>query len=152
MLTEMQPPPSLLNIFVSVGGLALLAHHLPPVSPPLPLSIQPSKDSTNTDEWVKLDDVYEVISGNIFFLINIFLLNHFQIFLQDVAEAGSNSTNDESSSLIPAHSLFALGLLLRLPGYAEALLKEGQKAVYLLRLLLGVTDDGEGSEYYSIIK
>lgn len=123
MLSEMQPYPSLLATFVGAGGLALLARHLPPVCPPLPLSIQPSKDSTNTDEWVKLDDVYE-----------------------DVAEAGSSSTNDEASSLVPAHSLVALGLLLRLPGYAEALLKEGQKAVYLLRLLLGVTDDGEGSE------
>lgn len=63
MLSNAQPPTSLLNVFVSVGGLALLAHHLPPVSPPLPLSIQPSKDSANTDEWVKLDDVYEVILG-----------------------------------------------------------------------------------------
>jgi baculoviral IAP repeat-containing protein 6 len=35
-------------------------------------------------------------------------------------------------------------LFLRLPGYAEVLLKDMKKALCLLRLVLGVTDDGEG--------
>ena len=47
---------------------------------------------------------------------------------------------------IPPHSLVAFGLFLRLPGYAEVLLKEKRKAQSLLRLVLGVTDDGEGGE------
>ena len=47
---------------------------------------------------------------------------------------------------IPPHSLVAFGLFLRLPGYAEVLLKEKKKARCLLRLVLGVTDDGEGGE------
>ncbi len=47
---------------------------------------------------------------------------------------------------IPPHSLVSFGLFLRLPGYAEVLLKERKKAQCLLRLVLGVTDDGEGGE------
>ena len=45
---------------------------------------------------------------------------------------------------IPPHSLVTFGLFLRLPGYAEVLLKEKRKAQCLLRLIFGVTDDGEG--------
>lgn len=48
---------------------------------------------------------------------------------------------------IPPHSLVAFGLFLRLPGYAEVLLKDKRKAQCLLRLVLGVTDDGEGGKY-----
>lgn len=52
----------------------------------------------------------------------------------------------QTTSPIPAHSLAAFGLFLRLPGYAEVLLKERKHAQCLLRLVLGVTDDGEGSK------
>ena len=45
---------------------------------------------------------------------------------------------------IPPHSLVSFGVFLRLPGYADVLLKERRKAQCLLRLVLGVTDDGEG--------
>lgn len=45
---------------------------------------------------------------------------------------------------VPAHALLALGLLLKLPGYASALLDEGARAVHLLRLLLGVIHDEDG--------
>ena len=48
---------------------------------------------------------------------------------------------------IPPHSLIAFGLFLRLPGYAEMLLKERKMAQCLLRLVLGVTDDGDGGLY-----
>lgn len=46
---------------------------------------------------------------------------------------------------MPPHSLTAFGLFLRLPGYAEVLLKDMKKALCLLRLVLGVSDDGEGT-------
>ena len=49
---------------------------------------------------------------------------------------------------IPPHSLVAFGLFLRLPGYAEVLLKERKKAQCLLRLVLGVTDDGDGGNVH----
>lgn len=45
---------------------------------------------------------------------------------------------------VPPHSLVAFGLFLRLPGYAEVLLRDRRKAQCLLRLVLGVADDGEG--------
>lgn len=60
----------------------------------------------------------------------------------------SNSTPPSSTgtiSQIPPHSLTAFSLFLRLPGYAEVLLKDTTKAICLLRLMLGVTDDGEGT-------
>ena len=52
---------------------------------------------------------------------------------------------------IPPHSLVAFGLFLRLPGYAEVLLKERKRAQCLLRLVLGVTDDGEGGKTQILI-
>jgi baculoviral IAP repeat-containing protein 6 len=65
--------------------------------------------------------------------------------------SGSNtqSSKQPSPSLptIPPHSLVAFGLFLRLPGYAEVLLKERKKAQCLLRLVLGVTDDGDGGKF-----
>ena len=57
-----------------------------------------------------------------------------------------NKSSVQTMSPIPAHSLAAFGLFLRLPGYAEELLKERKHAQCLLRLVLGVTDDGEGSK------
>ena len=48
---------------------------------------------------------------------------------------------------VPPHSLVAFGLFLRLNGYADVLLKERKKAQCLLRLVLGVTDDGDGGNY-----
>ncbi|XP_041468480.1 baculoviral IAP repeat-containing protein 6-like isoform X2 [Lytechinus variegatus] len=53
------------------------------------------------------------------------------------------------TAAIPPHSLAAFGLFLRLPGYAEVLLKEQKKAQFLLRLMLGVTDDGDGGQILS---
>lgn len=57
----------------------------------------------------------------------------------------------QATSPIPAHSLAAFGLFLRLPGYAEVLLKERKHAQCLLRLVLGVTDDGEGSKCLELL-
>jgi baculoviral IAP repeat-containing protein 6 len=48
---------------------------------------------------------------------------------------------------VPPHSLVAFGLFLRLPGYAEVLLRDRKKAQCLLRLVLGVSDDGEGGKH-----
>ena len=63
-------------------------------------------------------------------------------------QPSSQPTRQTSTSLptIPPHSLVAFGLFLRLPGYAEVLLKERKRAQCLLRLVLGVTDDGEGGK------
>lgn len=66
---------------------------------------------------------------------------------QQSQSSSSPSSSVQTMSPIPAHSLAAFGLFLRLPGYAEVLLKERKHAQCLLRLVLGVTDDGEGSKF-----
>ena len=48
-----------------------------------------------------------------------------------------------STGRLPTHTLAALTLLLRLPHYAEGLLKHQSQAATLLRLLLGVPTEGE---------
>lgn len=134
--------PSALQIFASVGGLALLAEHLPLLYDP-ELTRQPtsqegstqsSKSVSNTmgvDDWVTVEpfpeefyELYEPISP-----------------APTVQRAANSSL---AFPTIPPHSLIAFGLFLRLPGYAEVLLKERKKAQCLLRLVLGVTDDGDG--------
>ncbi|RZB38740.1 baculoviral IAP repeat-containing protein 6 [Asbolus verrucosus] len=130
---QQQPFSSALQVFSSMGGLALLARHLPTVYPeavrPPPKEKTASEQSDS--EWIKVedcDDIYE-----------------------DVEETVGTSSPSKSSGLIsnvPAHSLTAFGLFLRLPGYAEVLLKDMKKALCLLRLVLGVTDDGEGGDIF----
>ena len=65
-----------------------------------------------------------------------------------VEESGNNSSPWASSpaAYVPPHSLAAFGLFLRLPGYAEVLLRDRKRAQCLLRLALGVSDDGEGGD------
>lgn len=68
--------------------------------------------------------------------------------LEELPTCSTPKTKDMKSSgaifNVPPHSLTAFGLFLRLPGYAEVLLRDTKKALCLLRLVLGVTDDGEG--------
>lgn len=80
----------------------------------------------------------------------IFTVCFHRLVTQEVVELGVSSANniEESGCTgVPAHALVALELLLKLPGYADALLDEGARAVHLLRLLLGVTHDEDGREY-----
>lgn len=66
---------------------------------------------------------------------------------EDIEETVGNNSPSKGTSIvshIPSHSLTAFGLFLRLPGYSELLLKDMKRALCLLRLVLGVTDDGEG--------
>ncbi|CAG2059346.1 unnamed protein product, partial [Timema podura] len=134
--------PTPLQVFSQQGGLALLAQHLPLVYPDTLRYSIPDKlfipDSVDA-EWVKVeagDDIYED--------------------LDDSVQAGGSSpggVGGRSASLpppsVPPHSLAAFGLFLRLPGYSEVLLRDKKKAQCLLRLVLGVTDDGEGGDIFS---
>lgn len=67
------------------------------------------------------------------------------------ASPGGNRAPSLPTPSVPPHSLAAFGLFLRLPGYAEVLLRDKKKAQCLLRLVLGVTDDGEGGMYQFIL-
>ncbi|KAL6430648.1 hypothetical protein ACFW04_006912 [Cataglyphis niger] len=127
---------SSLGVFSAGGGLAVLARHLPliypdPGRPSFFTEKSPSPEQTDAD-WVKLetnDDIYEAL------------------------EEGRTSNCAPKTSIpapyVPPHSLAAFGLFLRLPGYAEVLLRDKKRAQCLLRLALGVSDDGEGGEVLS---
>ncbi|KAI5705732.1 hypothetical protein M8J75_001299 [Diaphorina citri] len=144
-----------LQVFSQLGGLALLAQHLPAVNPdafqfPALDRCEPGSkymyycEEQSDAEWVKIDyELYEDMED-----------------INDMTEAegsggtckNKKSTDPPSSAgmgaTVPPHSLAAFGLFLRLPGYADVLLKDKKKAMYLLRLVLGVTDDGEGGDIF----
>lgn len=128
-----EQPTSLLGVFASAGGLARLAQHLPPLlaSPPNPPQAPPAPQP-DTD-WIKLDDIYEDVGETAA-----------GVSTSGAADAATAAALTASG--VPAHALLALGLLLRLPGYAEALLREGPRALMLLRLLLGVTEDAHAAQ------
>lgn len=132
--SDFNPLPSPLQIFSSRGGLSLLAHYLPTVYPEQPKSIQKSseKDKNLPGEWVKgewikiepNEEIYEDVDDGI--------------------DSSCKMANVISS--VPQHSLAAFGLFLKLPAYSEVLLRDKVRAQCLLRLILGVTGDGEGSK------
>ncbi|CAH0756195.1 unnamed protein product [Diatraea saccharalis] len=114
-----------LREFGACGGLALVAARLPrPHAPPL---APPAAPHHHDFDWVKLDDPYEEV-------------------VELGVSSGSSALGGEEAGCagVPAHALAALGLLLKLPRYADALLDEGARAVHLLRLLLGVTHTEDG--------
>lgn len=128
---DIEPLPSPLQVFSSRGGLSLLAHYLPTVYPEIPktlLAHTETEKAAPVSDWVKVephDDIYEDLD---------------------------NVSTDSSSKLplnlsVPQHSLAAFGLFLRLPAYSDVLLRDKIRAQCLLRLVLGVTGDGEGSEF-----
>lgn len=126
---------SALGVFSAAGGLAVLAKHLPLVYPDSGRPPSFTEKSTSPEQpdadWVKVevsDDTYV-----------------------DLVDAGISSSprTTPPAPHVPLHSLAAFGLFLRLPGYAEVLLGDRKQAQCLLRLALGVTDDGEGGDILS---
>jgi hypothetical protein len=94
---------TLLEVFSELGGLALIANHLPPR-----FSLGTSSDSNRT-----ATSLYNPVVV---------------------------------TSLVPGHSLMGFTMFLRLPGYASILLENQQNACYMLRLILGVDDSGDGGK------
>ncbi|XP_054725362.1 baculoviral IAP repeat-containing protein 6 isoform X3 [Anastrepha obliqua] len=133
---DMEPLPSPLQRFSSRGGLSLLAQYLPTVYPDstgrkTPTTLPEKEKSPPMTEWVKLepnDEIYEDLED-------------------PITEPTSKHTAITS---VPQHSLAAFGLFLRLPPYSDVLLRDKVRAQCLLRLVLGVTGDGEGNDIYSL--
>lgn len=127
-----EPLPSPLQRFSSSGGLSLLAHYLPTVYPEhmgrKATAVATEKEkSPPLSDWVKLepnDEIYEDLEDTIC----------------------EPTTKQITVSSVPQHSLAAFGLFLRLPAYSDVLLRDKQRAQCLLRLVLGVTGDGDGSK------
>ncbi|XP_028844057.1 baculoviral IAP repeat-containing protein 6 isoform X2 [Denticeps clupeoides] len=138
-LLETNPIQSPLQVFAGMGGLALIAERLPMLypdviqqvsAPVVPSSTQEKPKDSDQFEWVTIEQSGELV---------------YEAPETIAAEPPPVKSTVQTMSPIPAHSLAAFGLFLRLPGYAEVLLKERKHAQCLLRLVLGVTDDGEGS-------
>ncbi|XP_076164518.1 BIR repeat containing ubiquitin-conjugating enzyme isoform X2 [Ptiloglossa arizonensis] len=119
---------SSLGVFSAGGGLAVLARHLPLVYPdsrrPPPVAEKSPSPELTCQEWTKLEE-----SGDIY---------------EEIGRANTSTQTSSPAPYVPPHSLAAFGLFLRLPGYAEVLLRHRKRAQCLLRLALGVSDDGEG--------
>lgn len=134
--SSVEPLPSPLQLFSTCGGLSLLAQYLPAVYPDAASrkhhsTAQEKEKSPPMNEWVKLepnDDIYEDLEDP----------------LSEPAVKQATITS------VPQHSLAAFGLFLRLPSYSDVLLLDKLRAQCLLRLVLGVTGDGEGSEFVPI--
>ncbi|XP_068153762.1 baculoviral IAP repeat-containing protein 6 isoform X3 [Drosophila tropicalis] len=131
-----EPLPSPLQRFSSSGGLSLLAHYLPTVYPEhsgrkATSLITEKEKSPPLSDWVKLepnDEIYEDLEDTI---------------CEPIAKQATVSS-------VPQHSLAAFGLFLRLPAYSDVLLRDKLRAQCLLRLVLGVTGDGDGNDIYSL--
>ncbi|XP_072169396.1 dual E2 ubiquitin-conjugating enzyme/E3 ubiquitin-protein ligase BIRC6-like [Diadema setosum] len=216
VLLDTPPISSFLEVFARLGGLALIAEHLPQLYQEAPLAQQQAKNgaagtnggsaseklggassaSSSSNWWKYSSDLgfkdwgefedfeYPVIMeappnttitsvggstltttsnapnvqiGGSSQLPSAYLSNIPQVptvtssSSSTCAPQGSTSgpSMGSSAAAIPPHSLAAFGLFLRLPGYAEVLLKEQKKAQFLLRLMLGVTDDGDGGQILS---
>ncbi|XP_062579414.1 baculoviral IAP repeat-containing protein 6-like [Saccostrea cucullata] len=136
-LTTVSPFPTSLQVFASVGGLALLAEHLPLLYPEV--SRQSIMQESGLDNMIKNMSIAEEWS-----MIEPFPEDFYEHYELSQPLVAKTSNPPVALPTIPPHSLVAFGLFLRLPGYAEVLLKERKKAQCLLRLVLGVTDDGDG--------
>lgn len=138
-LLETCPIQSPLQVFAGMGGLALIAERLPMLYPEVIQQVSAPVVASTTQEKPKDSDQFEWVtieqSGELVYEAPETI----------AAEPPPVKSAVQATSPIPAHSLAAFGLFLRLPGYAEVLLKERKHAQCLLRLVLGVTDDGEGS-------
>ena len=102
-MTCLKPVSTLLEVFSGLGGLALIADHLPPW-----FSVAMSSSSARVTYAHPLYSPVVVTSA------------------------------------VPGHSLMGFTMFLRLPGYADILLEDEKNACFMLRLILGVEDDGEG--------
>ncbi|KAI3362796.1 hypothetical protein L3Q82_001656 [Scortum barcoo] len=160
-LLETNPIQSPLQVFAGMGGLALIAERLPMLypdviqqlpsvlpdgcpqvsAPVVPSATQEKPKDSDQFEWVTIEQSGELV----YEAPESIAAEPPPINKQQSQSSPSSSSSVQTMSPIPAHSLAAFGLFLRLPGYAEVLLRERKHAQCLLRLVLGVTDDGEGS-------
>ncbi|XP_019627384.1 PREDICTED: LOW QUALITY PROTEIN: baculoviral IAP repeat-containing protein 6-like [Branchiostoma belcheri] len=143
--------PSPLLVFAGMGGLALIAEHLPLLYPEITRQVQTpcvgsgseklgDSDKEYPMEWVAVDQTGELTYE---------IPEQVTVSGSDTSKPSAPRPSARAPPAIPPHSLAAFGLFLRLPGYAEVLLKERKRAQFLLRLVLGVMDDGDGGHILS---
>lgn len=147
------PLPSTVEVFSMLGGLGLLAKHLPIVYPETLRQIAVGSKFTGTvgvvmnmdkespvmmndNDWVKIeaaDDFYDEMLDSM-------------VASTPLAKRAPGIRQISVTPGIPPHSMAAFGLFLSLPRFSEILLGERVGAQCMLRLVMGVTDDADGSE------
>ena len=173
---DAKPLTTVLDEFASLGGLAVLSKMLPMLlcassgttlpldgislpaksgpsglqsSHPIPTSSSVNGVVADTiDSWVKLDagsddmdeDMEEILMPS----------GYFPPPTPQYVHSKRSKTAGQSSPVLyalPLHSLAAFSLFLSMPSYTEAVLQDRQRAQMLLRLALGVSDDGQGGTF-----
>ncbi|XP_046401534.1 baculoviral IAP repeat-containing protein 6 [Ischnura elegans] len=152
-LLQPSPPDSLV-----LGAAPSTSSQPQPPSPP-DIDTEWVKLEANEDLYEEIDDPMLLVGGNsspgmapdlASSMIPPLQVTKVPLQVSQAPPAPSARGGSPSSRpSVPAHSLAAFRLFLRLPGYAEALLRERHRARCLLRLLLGVLDDGEGGDILS---
>ncbi|CAB0044915.1 unnamed protein product [Trichogramma brassicae] len=132
---------STLEVFSSKGGLAVLAQYLPLVYPDTSRPVtyfekSPNQEASTEADWVKIEPISSEANESAY---------------EEMDESRTETIPKPivPTPQVPPHSLAAFGLFLRLPGYSEVLLRDRKRAQCLLRLALGVGDDGEGRDILS---
>ncbi|KAL7288200.1 hypothetical protein TKK_0017750 [Trichogramma kaykai] len=132
---------STLEVFSSKGGLAVLAQYLPLVYPDTSRPVtyfekSPNQEAATEADWVKIEPISSEANESAY---------------EEMDESRTETIPKPivPTPQVPPHSLAAFGLFLRLPGYSEVLLRDRKRAQCLLRLALGVGDDGEGRDILS---
>ncbi|CAL8111027.1 unnamed protein product [Orchesella dallaii] len=154
---NVSPVPATIEVFSRMGGLGLLAKHLPVVYPDtlrqiavgtkftssVGVVMSMDKDSPitmhNDADWVKIesaDDFYDDMMESI-------VASSTPIPKKNAAFRHFSPTPG-----IPPHSMAAFGLFLSLPRFSEVLLGERVGAQCMLRLVMGVTDDADGNDIF----
>jgi baculoviral IAP repeat-containing protein 6 len=142
------PLPSVIESFSNLGGLGLLAKHLPVVYPETLRHIAVgsrftgsygvvtnSENSSAVDnDWVKIENSDEFYDD----------------MMDSMASASTpvpkRSRQPNATPIIPPHTMAAFGLFLCLPKYSDVLLGEKLGAQCMLRLCMGICDDAEGND------
>ncbi|XP_067943447.1 baculoviral IAP repeat-containing protein 6-like [Watersipora subatra] len=134
---------SSLQVFTGMGGLTLMAKHLPLIYQEITQSNEASPFSGLYAEDLDVyDQYYEYATED-----QYMPLGPLQYETSTMTAEGKHENTKKTATgvtTIPPHSLVAFGLFLRLAGYAEMLIKSRTSAKCLLRLVLGVHDDEEG--------
>lgn len=155
-----EPLATPLQIFSARGGLSMLAHYLPTSYADTPKSLLPpcatgpeqTVASYTSAMLMAVNDIMMASGASHSDWVKLDLTNGEDIYGDDADDSLTDTPTTTVASkvpmtlTVPQHSLSAFALFLRLPAYSEVLLQDRLKAQCLLRLVLGVTGDGEGSK------
>lgn len=95
------------------------------------------------DSWIKLDGGSEDLDEE---MDEILMPPGYFPPPQYINKRAKTAPTAQTAYALPLHSLAAFSLFLSMPLYTEAVLQDRRRAQMLLRLALGVSDDGQGGK------